>query len=124
MKQLDKLEFVEGLIMIKKFVYLPEMKSECNKPSKSDMVCQLKERYPCPCCGYLTLPAPKEHAIAYICPVCYWENDAFIVSDNEPSDENHGMTLKAGRDNYKAFGACSKDMLIHVRKPKPEEFPK
>ncbi len=24
--------------------------------------------YPCPCCGYLTFPAPKEEAIACICP--------------------------------------------------------
>ena len=54
--------------------------------------------YPCACCGYLTLPVPKERAIAYICPVCFWENDVFITSDREPSDENHDMTLKrAGR---------------------------
>ena len=31
--------------------------------------------YPCPCCGFLTLPVPREEAIAYICPVCFWEND-------------------------------------------------
>lgn len=24
--------------------------------------------YPCPCCGCLTFPVPKEEAIAYICP--------------------------------------------------------
>ena len=23
-------------------------------------------RYPCPCCGYLTLPVPREEAVAYI----------------------------------------------------------
>ena len=109
--------------MIKKFVYLPEMTSECDKPSKSDMACQRKGEYPCPCCGYLTLPVPKEHAIAYICPGCYWENDVFIVRDDEPSDENHGMTLKEGMENYKKTGACSKDRLIYVRKPKPEEIP-
>ena len=110
--------------MIKKFAYLPEMTSECDKSSKSDMACQRKGEYPCPCCGYLTLPVPKEHAIAYICPVCCWENDVFIASDDEPSDENHGITLKEGRENYKVFGACSKEMIVHVRKPKPEEFPK
>ncbi|MCI7334098.1 MAG: hypothetical protein MSH34_04135 [Oscillospiraceae bacterium] len=69
------------------------------------------------------MPVPQEQAIAYICPVCYWENDVFITSDDEPSDENHGMTLKEGMENYKKIGACSKDRLIYVRKPKPEEIP-
>ena len=110
--------------MKKEYVYLPEMTSECDKPSKPDMLFQQKGEYPCPCCGYLTFPVPKEEAIAYICPVCYWENDVFITNDNEPSDENHGMTLKEGRKNYQAFGASSKASLIHVRKPKPEEFPR
>lgn len=36
------------------------------------------EKYPCPCCGYLTYPVPREDAIAYICPVCFWENDVFV----------------------------------------------
>ncbi len=79
--------------------------------------------WPCPCCGFLTLPAPRERATAYICPVCFWENDAFISGDDEPSDENHGMTLKEARENYRAFGACAKELREHVRKPAPEEFP-
>ena len=70
-----------------------------------------------------TLDALKRvFGIAYICPVCYWENDVFITSDDEPSDENHGITLKEGRENYKIFGACSKERLIYVRNPEPEEF--
>lgn len=44
------------------------------------------EKYPCPCCGYLTYPVPREDAIAYICPVCFWENDVFVTSDDEPSE--------------------------------------
>ena len=64
--------------------------------------------YPCTCCGYLTLPVPQEQAIAYICPVCYWENDVFITSDDEPSDENHGMTLKEGMENYKKLEPVQK----------------
>lgn len=79
--------------------------------------------YPCPCCGYHTFPVPNEEAIAYICPVCCWENDVFIVSDDEPSDENHGMTLNEGRTNYKLFGACSYDRLLYARKPKQHELP-
>ena len=48
------------------------------------------EKYPCPCCGYLTYPVPREEAIAYICPVCFWENDVFVTSDDEFSKmKNH-----------------------------------
>ena len=67
-------------------------------------------RYPCPCCGQITLPVPPEEAVAYICPVCWWENDVFISSDNEPSDENHGLTLSQGRENVRRFGTCDPRM--------------
>ena len=61
------------------------------------------EKYPCPCCGYLTYPVPREDAIAYICPVCFWENDVFVTSDDEPSDENHGISLRTAQENYRSF---------------------
>lgn len=103
---------------------LPKVTNDCKKESASETDCEVKGIYPCPCCGYRTFLVPKEEAIAYICPVCYWENDVFTSSDDEPSDENHGITLNEGRRNYKFFGACSQDMLTHVRKPKPEELVK
>lgn len=81
------------------------------------------EKYPCPCCGYLTYPVPLEDAIAYICPVCFWENDVFVTSDDEPSDENHGISLRTAQENYRSFGACARTMLRYVREPKPEEIP-
>lgn len=62
--------------------------------------------YKCLCCGNETLPVPAEDAIAYICPVCWWENDVFIHNDDEPSDENHGMTLLEARENYMKYGIC------------------
>ncbi|MUU12714.1 MAG: hypothetical protein EP146_15535 [Oscillibacter sp.] len=58
----------------------------------------------------MTLPVPPEEAVAYICPVCWWENDVFISSDNEPSDENHGLTLSQGRENVRRFGTCDPRM--------------
>ena len=61
-----------------------------------------KGRFPCPCCGYLTYPTPKEYAVAYICPVCFWENDVFTSDEDE-------LSMKK---------------LVHVRKPRPEEIPK
>lgn len=77
--------------------------------------------FPCPCCGFLTLPAPAQDAAAFICPDCFWENDVFTASGDEPSDENRGLSLLEGRANFQAFGACCREMLPHVRPPRPEE---
>ena len=78
--------------------------------------------YPCPCCGCRTFPVPAADALAYICPVCMWENDLFIASDDEPSDENHGLTLNQGRENFKMLGVCHSRLAQYARKPLPEEL--
>jgi len=106
-----------------KYFYLPKAASGQSPVAGPGTVKEQKGKYPCPCCGYITLPAPQEEAIAYICPVCFWENDVFVKSDDEPSDENHGMTLNEARENYRIIGACTEKMRIHVRKPLPEEYP-
>lgn len=80
-------------------------------------------KFPCPCCGYKTFPVPKEEAVSYICPVCFWENDLFGSSEKYPSDENHGMTLSQGREMYQRVGAVQENLLPYVRKPLPEEMP-
>ena len=58
----------------------------------------------------ITLPVPPEEAVAYICPVCWWENDVFISSDNEPSDEKSWADLSQGRENVRRFGTCDPRM--------------
>ena len=45
-------------------------------------------KYQCPCCGYFTYNVPANEDCGYICPICFWENDPFIASDNEPSDSS------------------------------------
>lgn len=80
-------------------------------------------RYPCPCCGYYTFPVPKEDARAYICPVCFWENDLFDPGEDQPSDENRGETLRQGRADYRKWGAVRQDLATHVRPPEPPEYP-
>lgn len=70
--------------------------------------------YKCLCCGNETLPVPANEAIAYICPVCWWENDVFIHSDDEPSNENHEMTLLQAQDNYHKYGICDQ-RLLHLK---------
>lgn len=80
-------------------------------------------KFPCPCCGYKTLPVPKEDAVAYICPVCFWENDVFAPEEDRPSEENSGMTLLQGRESYRRLGAVRPDLLPYVRAPLFEEIP-
>lgn len=76
----------------------------------------------CPCCGCYTFQAPVDCAIAYICPVCCWENDVFIKSDDEPSDENGGITLNQAKANYKTFAASRRKLIPLTRKPTLEEL--
>lgn len=101
-----------------------------------------RKKVDCLCCGCLTL---DERGGYDICPVCFWEDDAFLVfSDNDfdvlgtgeetyetvgdefldlPSGANHGLTLRQGRENYRKFGACEENMREHVRKPRKRELP-
>lgn len=97
----------------------PEGKKVPEEPEREETV----GRFPCPCCGYLTFPVPKEEALAYICPVCYWENDVFQPGEDEASDENRGMTLRQGRENYRRWGAVRSDLVRCVRPPHNEERP-
>lgn len=106
--------------MDKKFHYLPEVTTGINADAH---VTPQKTEYPCPCCGYFTFPVPQNQALAYICPVCYWENDLFINDADEKSDENHGLTLNEAQKNYKKFGAVRPDFLKYVRNPLPDEMP-
>lgn len=82
----------------------------------------MKEK--CLCCGYKTLPKSVEHSTAFICPVCFWENDVFmrnIYDIKEKSDSNRGLTLEQARDNFQKYGACDKEFMNRVRKPNKDE---
>lgn len=76
----------------------------------------MKKKYNCPCCGHPTYPVPPKDDVGYICDICWWENDPFIQSDDEPSDQNHGMTLKQAKENYKKYGISAPHLLEVWRK--------
>jgi len=71
----------------------------------------LNKKYNCPCCGHPTYPVPPKDDVGYICDVCWWENDPFIQSDDEPSDQNHGLTLNQAKANYKKYGISWPQLL-------------
>lgn len=79
-------------------------------------------RFPCPCCGFITL---EDRAHYDICPVCFWEDDG---QDDEHADEvwggpNHSLSLTAARENFARIGASDQRRLLFVRPPWPAEFP-
>ena len=104
----------------RKLLYLPKITTSEQRIKEPQ---ERKGVYPCPCCGYKTFPVSKEDAVAFICPVCFWENDAFDPAEDVPSDENRGMTLCQGRENYRRFGAVRPDLVQYARQPKAEELP-
>jgi hypothetical protein len=71
-------------------------------------------RYPCPCCGYLTLlqPPPGTNSI---CPICFWE-DAAPGDPVRHVTSNRVHLLQAQR-NFLAFGACEPEWLDIVCHP-------
>ena len=98
-----------------KFFYLPQATNASFVPSPSDGPSCTPEplepepegpagSYPCPCCGCLTFPVPKEEAIAYICPVCFWENDVFDPDEDAPQRRKPGNDPAAGPGKLPEMG--------------------
>ena len=81
-----------------------------------------KARYPCQCCGYLTLSEPGMSSYE-ICAVCYWEDDP--VQNRDPSfwGGANKVSLHDARRNYRAFGASEARLVTFVRPPRPDEYP-
>ncbi|MBR1823445.1 MAG: hypothetical protein IJ779_04340 [Ruminococcus sp.] len=83
----------------------------------------LTERYPCPCCGNLTLIGSSQEDTAWqVCEVCFWEND---VSPDKPENisGSNGISLELARLNYKKFGACREEFIDSARPPENYEKP-
>jgi hypothetical protein len=78
-------------------------------------------KYPCPCCGYKTLP---ERGGFDICPVCFWEDDGQDDHDAEVvrGGPNYSLSLTQARANFQAIGACEERCLPHVRAVKEKEL--
>ena len=107
----------------RKFLHLPRVCGDGPPEPPEPVPPKRPGIFPCPCCGCRTFPAPPAEAIAYICPVCMWENDVFLTSDDEPSDENHGLTLNRARENFRLRGVCDPRLAQYARPPCPEELP-
>ena len=80
----------------------------------------MKNKYPCPCCGYHTLS--EEPGSYGICPVCYWEDDKFQRENPDYAGGANHISLNEGIANYRKFGACEARFLPLVREPLGEEM--
>lgn len=76
----------------------------------------------CPCCRNITIPNFGD-AMAFICPVCYWEIDPFCDSPFEESDLNNGLTIIEAQENYQKYQAVLPRLYQYVRRPKIYELP-
>ncbi|MGG0655345.1 CPCC family cysteine-rich protein [Rummeliibacillus pycnus] len=98
--------------------YVQVISYEETSSDEFDTESEIVGNSPCPCCGFITIP---NDAIAYICPVCLWEIDDFIQSNDEESDQNHGLTLNEARKNYQQFGSVLP--RLKGRPPREYEYP-
>lgn len=76
---------------------------------------------PCPCCGYLTI-GEQPPGMFEICPVCFWEDDNVQFEDPNYTGGANRVSLNQARENFKLFGAVSREFVGQVRKPLPEEI--
>jgi hypothetical protein len=83
----------------------------------------MSERFPCPCCGFLTLSSAPPGTYA-LCPVCDWEDDGVQFEDPDYPGGANKECLNAARANFRAFRASSREAVPFVRTPLPEEHPR
>jgi len=77
--------------------------------------------FPCPCCGYLTI-GEEPPGTFEICPVCFWEDDNVQFEDPNYAGGANSVSLNQARENFRLFGAVSKEFVNQVRKPLPQEI--
>jgi len=79
-------------------------------------------RYACPCCGFMTMGEAPGAGTYDICPVCFWEDDPVQFEDPDFGGGANKESLRQSQQNFILFGACSNDMIKHVRKPNKDEI--
>lgn len=78
-------------------------------------------KYKCPCCGYYTF-LKRPNGGYEICEVCFWEDDPVQLEDEHCEGGANNISLLQARKNFREFGACDKDVIDHVRKPREDEL--
>jgi hypothetical protein len=82
----------------------------------------MNTRYPCPCCGYLTLTSEPPGSYE-LCPVCWWEDDQVQFRDPGYRGGANEESLNEARENFRVLRASSPGAVKNVRPPLDEERP-
>lgn len=80
------------------------------------------KRYPCPCCGFLTLNEEPPGTYA-ICKVCFWEDDYVQFNDPDFKGGANELSLRESRANFLSRGVSDLRFADHVRAPTDDEKP-
>lgn len=81
----------------------------------------MKDCYPCPCCGYLTLSEEPPGSFD-ICPICKWEDDDVQFNNINFRGGANLNSLREARINFKKIGAFFPKCLGRVRPPLVDEI--
>jgi hypothetical protein len=71
----------------------------------------------------LTLPEPPPGTF-FICPVCFWEDDAVQFDDPGCAGGANHVSLDQARANFRSFGASSEACRGDIREPAQGERPR
>jgi hypothetical protein len=80
------------------------------------------ERFPCPCCGCLTLEEEPPGSFC-LCEVCWWEDDPLQFADPEYEGGANAPSLHQARELYASIGVSDPKLKGHERAPRPDELP-
>ena len=81
-----------------------------------------KKRYPCLCCGYLTLGSDATGSFD-ICPICALGDDNVQAKDPDFPGGANKMSLNQARANFAKYGVKSPEAVQRTRQPLPREIP-
>lgn len=80
------------------------------------------ERYPCPCCGYLTAAVAGDYEI---CPICGWEDDPSQLRFASMAGGANKPSLIDAQRNFELRGLSDPEAMKHgrisVRMPTPSD---
>jgi hypothetical protein len=81
-----------------------------------------EKRYPCRCCGFLTLEEEPNGSYE-ICPVCFWEDDPVQGRDPSFAGGANKPSLNEAQHNFRAYGVSEARFRSYVRPPHDDELP-
>jgi hypothetical protein len=95
-------------------------KRKRRSPRKVEKVATLGSQFPCPCCGYLTLPEEPPGTF-FICPVGRWDDDNLQFDNVNLRGGANRVSLKQAQANFGRLAKSDPDRRGEVRSPLPHE---